>query len=162
RAPAPSTGTRNLEAHQSYLKGRYHWGRPGYDGLPECLMYFGRAATLDPGFAAAHAALARATAAAADYYTDNPRTALDAAEAPRPRALGIDPSGAAGYVALAEVRRSRDWDWNGADEAYRRAMAINPSHEGAVRLYGVFLGARRQTAQAAAMTDRACVLDPLC
>jgi TolB-like protein/Tfp pilus assembly protein PilF len=162
RAPAPSTGTRNLEAHQSYLKGRYHWGRPGYDGLSECLMYFGRAATLDPGFAAAHAALARATAASAEYYTDDPRTALDAAEASAARALAIDPAEADAYVALAEVRRSRDWDWNGAEEAYRRAIAINPSHEGAVRLYGVFLGARRQTVQAAAMTDRACVLDPLC
>src|SRR5215831_2475732 len=162
RAPAPSTGTRNLEAHQSYLKGRYHWGRPGYDGLPECLMYFGRAVALDPGFAAAHAALARVTAAAADYYTDDPRTSLDAAEASALRALAIDPSEADAYVALAEVRRSRDWDWNGAEEAYRRAIAINPSHEGAVRLYGVFLGARRQTLQAAAMTDRACVLDPLC
>src|SRR6478672_7262767 len=25
RAPTPSTGTRHVEAHQSYLKGRYHW-----------------------------------------------------------------------------------------------------------------------------------------
>src|SRR5262249_49912977 len=149
RAPAPSSGTRNLEAHQSYLKGRYHWGRPGYDGLPECLMYFRRAATLDPGFAAAHAALARVTAAAGGCYTHEPRTSLDAAEASALRALAIDPSEADAYVALAEVRRSRDWDWNGAEEAYRRAMAINPSHEGAVRLYGVFLAARRQTDQAA-------------
>jgi TolB-like protein/Tfp pilus assembly protein PilF len=162
RAPAPSSCTRSLEAQQCFLKGRYHWGRPGYDGLPECLMYFQRAVTLDTEFAAAHAALARVTAAAADYYADEPRAALDAAEASAARALAIDPSEADAYVALAEVRRSRDWNWAGAEEAYQRALTINPSHEGALRLYGLFLGARRQTGQAAAMTDRACELDPFC
>jgi hypothetical protein len=60
------------------------------------------------------------------------------------------------------VRRGRDWNWGGADEAFRRALAINPSNEGARRLYGVFLASHGQTAQAAVMTDIACELDPLC
>jgi TolB-like protein/Tfp pilus assembly protein PilF len=162
RAPAPSSGTRNLEAHQNFLKGRYHWGRPGHDGLAECLMYFGRAVALDPGFAAAHAALARVTAASADYYADAPRPALDAAEASASRALALDPSEADAHIALAEVRRSRDWNWEGAEEAYRRALSINPSHEAALRLYGLFLGAWGHIDQAIAMTDRACEIDPLC
>jgi TolB-like protein len=162
RAPAPSSGTRNLEAQQNYLKGRYHWGRPGHDGLPECLMYFGRAVALDPNFAAAHAALARVTAASADYHADEPRLALDAAEASASKALAIDPSEADAHVALGEVRRSRDWNWAGAEEAYRRALSINPSHEAALRLYGLLLGARGQLGQALVMTDRACEIDPLC
>ena len=37
RAPTRSTGTRNLEAHQAFLKGRYPWKRPGVDGLTETL-----------------------------------------------------------------------------------------------------------------------------
>src|SRR4051812_29631574 len=65
RAPPASTGTRNLDAHQAYLKGRYHWHRPGDDGLRECLSFYAQALTLDPTFASAYAALARATAAAA-------------------------------------------------------------------------------------------------
>jgi TolB-like protein/Tfp pilus assembly protein PilF len=162
RAPAPSSGTRHLDAYQNYLKGRYHWQRPGDDGLRECLMYFQRAVTLDPEFATAHAALARVTAASAEYYADEPRAALDAAEASAARALALDPGDSHAHVALAEVRRSRDWNWDGADEAYRRALALNPNNEGALRLYGMFLVARRHTNQAAAMTDRACELDPLC
>jgi TolB-like protein/Tfp pilus assembly protein PilF len=162
RAPAPSSGTRNVEAHQSFLKGRYHWQRPGDDGLRECLTYFHQAVTLDPRFAAAHAALARVTAASAEYYAGQPKAALDAAEASAARALAIDPSEFEAHVALAEVRRSRDWNWDGAEAAYRRALSINPNCEGARRLYGVFLASRRQTSQARAMTDRACELDPLC
>ncbi|HUK35178.1 MAG TPA: hypothetical protein VLV86_14770, partial [Vicinamibacterales bacterium] len=162
RAPTPSSGTRTLAAHQAFLKGRYYWNRPGDEGLRECLAFYQQALALDPQFTTAHAALARATVAAAEYYMHEPRQAFDAAEASAARALAIDPSESEAYTALAEVRRSRDWDWDGADEAFRRAITINPSNEGARRLYGVFLASRGQTNQAAMMTDIACDLDPLC
>src|SRR3989442_15173089 len=77
RAPAPSTGTRNLDAHQAYLKGRYYWHRPGEEGLRECLAFYQQAFTLDPQFADAHGAWARATVAAAEYYVQPPREAYD-------------------------------------------------------------------------------------
>jgi TolB-like protein/Tfp pilus assembly protein PilF len=162
RAPTPSAGTRNLDAHQAYLKGRYYWHRPGEEGLRECLAFYERALAIDPQFADAHGALARATVAAAEYYVHQPRTAWDAAEIAASRALSLDASQSEAYTALAEVRRGRDWNWDGADEAFRRALTINPSNEGARRLYGVFLASRGQTSQAAVMTDVACELDPLC
>ena len=162
RAPTPSAGTRNLDAHQAFLKGRYFWNRAGEDGLRECLAFYQQALTIDPQFAEAHGALARATVAAAEYYVHAPRDAYGAAETAASRALALDPSQSEAYTALAEVRRSRDWDWYGADEAFRRALTINPSNEGARRLYGVFLASRGQTRKAAAMTDIACELDPLC
>ena len=162
RAPIPSIGTRNLDAHQAYLKGRYYWHRPGDEGLRECLAFYQQALTLDPQFADAHGALARATVAAAEYYVYDPRTAYEAAEAAASKALALDPSQSEAYTALAEVRRGRNWDWAGADEAFRRALTINSSNEGARRLYGVFLASRGQTAQAAMMTDIACELDPYC
>jgi len=162
QAPMAAHGTRNLDAHQAFLKGRYYWNRAGSDGLSECLAFYQQAIALDPQFADAHGALARATVAAAEYYTTEPRKAYEAAETAASRALALDPSQSEAYTALAEVRRSRDWNWNGADEAFRRALAINPSNEGARRLYGVFLASHGQASQAAVMTDIACELDPLC
>jgi TolB-like protein/DNA-binding winged helix-turn-helix (wHTH) protein/Tfp pilus assembly protein PilF len=162
RAPTALNGTRHIDAYQSYLKGRFHWNRSGDEGLSECLAFYTMAVKIDPRFATAHGAMARATAAAADYYLREPRAAFDAAEASASRALAIDPTESEAHVALAEVRRCRDWDWDGAEEAYRRALMFNPSNEGARRLYGVFLGARRQNDAAFAMTDRAMELDPLC
>ena len=162
RAPSPSTGTRHVEAYQSYLKGRYHWNRPGDEGIRECLAFYGQALKLDPGFATAHGAMARATVAAADYYLREPREALDAAEVSAARALAINPTEPEALVAIAEVRRCRDWDWDGAEEAYQRALSFNPSNEAARRLYGLLLGARCRPDAATAMTDRAVELDPLC
>jgi len=161
-APVAPRGTRNLDAQQAFLKGRYHWSRAGADGLAECLAFYQQAIGLDPHFADAHGALARATVSAAEYYMSEPKQAYEAAEAAAARALAIDPGQSEAYTALAEVRRGRDWNWEGADEAFRRALAINPSNEGARRLYGVFLASRGQMSQAAVMTDIACELDPLC
>jgi TolB-like protein/Tfp pilus assembly protein PilF len=158
----PARGTRNLEAQQAFLKGRYYWNRPGSDGLTECLVFYQQAIRLDPQFADAHGALARCSVATAEYYLTPPKRAYEVAESAAARALAIDPSQSEAYTALAEVRRGRDWDWDGADEAFRRALAINPSNEGARRLYGVLLASRGQTGQAAVMTDIACELDPLC
>ncbi len=162
RAPIPSSGTRNVEAQQAFLKGRYYWNRVGEDGLRECLAFYQQALTYDPGFADAHGALARATVSAAEYYVLEPRRAYEAAEAAAARALAMDPAQSEAHTALAEVRRARDWNWDGADEAFRRALTINPSNEGARRLYGLFLASRGQTSQAAMMTDVAVELDPLC
>jgi len=162
RAPVRSNGTRNVDAHQAFLKGRYYWNRPGEEGLRECLAFYEQALTIDPRFSAAHAALARATVAAAEYYAQEPRRAFDAAEQAAARALAIDSSESEAHTALAEIRRARDWDWDGADAAFRRALTLNPSNEGARRLYGVFLASRGQTTQGAVMTDIACELDPLC
>jgi len=162
RAPAAPTRTRNLDAYQAFLKGRYHWNRPGEEGLRECLTFYEQALTLDPQFAAAHAALARAITAAAEYYVLPPRAAFDAAEAAASRALALEASESDAYTALAEVRRARDWEWDAADDAYRRALTINPSSEGARRLYGMFLASRGQTSQAATMIELAWELDPLC
>jgi Tfp pilus assembly protein PilF len=78
------------------------------------------------------------------------------------RALEIDPDLAVAHVALGRVLYEVDWNWDGADEAFRRALTINPSNEGARRLYGVFLASRGQATQGAVMTDIACELDPLC
>ena len=109
-----------------------------------------------PASRTAHGALARATVAAADYYLREPREALDAAEAAAARALALDPIDPEALVALAEVRRCRDWDWDGAEEVFRRALdRSTPATKRARRLYGLLLSARGRHEDAVAMTDRA-------
>lgn len=155
-------GTRHREAHQVYLKGRYHWNKAGADGVPQAISYYEQALALDPGFAAAHAALGRAYVTAAEEYLREPRLALESGRAAACRALDLDRTESDAHLTLGEVRKSLDWDWTRAEEAYRVALAFNPSNEGAYRLYGLFLAARQRTAEALVASDRACTLDPLC
>jgi TolB-like protein/Tfp pilus assembly protein PilF len=158
----PQIGTRHGEAHQAYLKGRYHWNKPGDDGIVPSIAFFEQAVALDRRFAAAHAALGRARLAAVNYHVLEPRAALEAARGDARRALALDPTESEAHLTLAEVARILEWNWTAAEQAYRTALAFNPSNVAIHRHYGLFLAARRRTAEATAATDHAYELDPLC
>jgi TolB-like protein/tetratricopeptide (TPR) repeat protein len=162
--PAPefdAAGTSLPAAYQAFLQGRFHWNKPGESGLPQAIEYYGRALDLDPLFGRAYSARARARVSLCEYYMVEPHRVLDLARADAVRALELDATDADAYIALGEVRRMLDWDWTGAEAAYRAALAANPNSEGANRYYGAFLAARGRF-DAVTMVDRACDLDPLC
>ena len=159
---ALGNGTHHLAAHQAYLKGLYHWNSTADDGLVQAVWYYEQALTLDPEFASAHSALGRAHVCAANWYVTGPRPAFEAARAAAVRALQLDHTDSDAHVTLAEVEKSANRDWARAEEAYRLALSFNPSNEGAHRLYGLFLAARKRPAEAALAAERACELDPLC
>jgi Tfp pilus assembly protein PilF len=159
---APHIGTRHVDAHQAYLKGRYHWNKPGDEGLIPAIAFFKQAVALDQQFAFAHSALARAYIGAVNYDVLEPRAALENARRSAHRALELDPTDSEAHLTLAEVERILDWDWTGAEKAYRTALAFNPSNVAVHRLYGLYLAARGRTAEASAAAERAYDLDPLC
>jgi TolB-like protein/Tfp pilus assembly protein PilF len=158
----PPMGTRHLDAHQAYLKGRYHWNKPGDEGLIPAIAFFKQAVALDPQFAFAHSALARAYVGAVNYEVLEPRAALENARRSAFKALALDPTDSEAHLTLAEVERVLEWDWAGAEKAYRTALAFNPSNVAVHRLYGLYLAARGRTAEASAAADHAYDLDPLC
>jgi len=153
---------RQAAAYQAYLKGRFHWNRTADEGLQPALAYYRRALELDPNFAAAYAALARAEIAVADYSREPGRAALPRARAAALRALELDPGISDAYVALAEVHKGLDWNWPAAEAAYRKAIALAPSCETARRSYAVFLAPMGRYDEARREADRAAWLGPLC
>jgi TolB-like protein/tetratricopeptide (TPR) repeat protein len=155
-------GPRQNEAYQAYLKGRYHWNRSGDDGLNAALSFYARALDLDPQFAAAYAALARAKVSVALFSREAGRRPLEEARDAALRALELDPGLSDAHVALAEVRKSLEWNWPLAETTYRTAIALSPSCETAHRSLGALLASLSRFAEAKAEADRACDLDPLC
>ena len=165
-APPPSHGSvGSVSAYQEYLKGRYHWNnwlRPDDEGVEQALAGFNEAIRLDRNFAPAHAGLARVHIARAVHYRERPRVVLEAARTSAKRALDLAPGLAEGHLALADVRRLLEWDWRGAEAAYRQAIALNPSMENSHRGYATMLVALSRYAEAIRESERACELDPLC
>ena len=155
RPPGPS-------AYQAYLKGRYHWNKPGDEGLEPAMMYFDQAIALEPSFGAGHSALARAWIVAAEYYRELPRRALERAQAAATCALALDPELSEAYLAQGDARRMLAWEWDAAEEAYTQAIALNPSYESAHRAYGVMLASLSRTSDALREVEHAAELDPLC
>lgn len=153
---------RRTEAYQAYLKGRFHWNRGGLDGVRLAISYYERALELDPDFAAAHSALARARIGIANHAREPGRPLLEQARASALRSIQLDPGISDAHLALAEIRRTLEWNWRVAEDEYRTAIALSPSCESAHRFYAQFLAAMSRFGEAKAEADRACDVDPFC
>ncbi len=107
----------------------------------------------------AHAALARAHIARAEYYTAATRENLVLARAAAVRSLELDSTLYEGHMAMGDTCRMLEFDWAGAEYAYIRAIALNPSYESAHRSYAVMLGIHGRHAEAVRESERACELE---
>lgn len=149
----------NLKALDAYLQGTYHYNRKGQGFGDEenrnAAKYFQEAITEDPGFAPAYIALASTHVALLLPSTQDHVDMKAALE----KALSLDPASAEGHAVMATVK-SDDWDWSGAEEEYRRAIALGPNNLFAHLQFGYFLEGLGRVPEGMNQLRRAQELDP--
>ena len=153
--------TENSEAYQLYLKGRYHWNKRTGDGLRKGIAFFREAIESDPSFAGAYAGMADCFITLGTNIPLPPRETMPKAKAAALKAIEIDDALAEPWASLGAVRWWFEWDWEGAEEAYRRAIALNPNYATAHDGYAMLLSARGRFGDAVEQVTKACDLDPL-
>jgi TolB-like protein/tetratricopeptide (TPR) repeat protein len=127
----------NPEAYDAYLRGRFFFDSKTPEATRHALEYFQRAIAIDPQYALAHTGMADAYATLQMNGGAAPAEVEPKAKAAALRALALDDGLAEAHVALAYVLLNYDWDWAGADQHYRRALALDPSNVEAHRRYGM-------------------------
>jgi serine/threonine-protein kinase len=153
--------TESAEAYDLYLKGRYHWNKRSEEGMRKAIEFFERAIARDPHYPLAFAGLADAYISLAFYGFVSPREAMPKAREAAVRALQLDDTIAEAHATLGDVRYLFDWDWTGAEEEFRRAIALNPSYATARQWYADYLVVLGRVNEAQAQIFRAQSLDPL-
>jgi TolB-like protein/DNA-binding winged helix-turn-helix (wHTH) protein/Tfp pilus assembly protein PilF len=150
------------KAFDDYLQGRYlYWNKRTEENLNKAIALFQSAIKEDPNYAPAHVGLA-------DCYNGlgvvqigalPPSDARRLAEENATRALALDPTLADAYTALAYVKHY-NWDWNAAEQDFKRAIDLNPSYANAHNFYASFLMSRGRIEESIASSTRARELDP--
>jgi len=153
--------TRNSDAYQLYLKGRYHWNKRTEESLRRGIAFFREAIESDPSFAGAYAGLADCFVTMTTNIPLPPQEAMPKAKAAAMKAVELDDTLAEAWASLGAVRWWFDWDWNGAEEAYKRAIELNPNYATAHDGYGMMLSARGRFDDAIEQIKKAADLDPL-
>ena len=118
--------TENAEAYQLYLKGRYFWNKRTGDGLRRAIGHFEQAIGLDANFALAYAGLAESYVILNLYSAEHRTDAFPAARDAALKALAIDDTLAPAHTVLALVKVEYEYDWIGAERAYKKALESEP------------------------------------
>jgi serine/threonine-protein kinase len=148
------------EANEAYYQGMNSLSQSSADGQ-RAVEAFRRALAHDPDHPGAHAGLARGLLALGFSGAITHQEARARALSEVNRALELDPDSAEAAAVLADLRFYYDWDWSGADQSYRRAIALNPNFARARSQYARYLAAARRRDESIAEATRAADLDPM-
>jgi len=150
----------NPDVHELIGRARAHLLSAKRAAVPDAVRLFEAAAALDPTHAPAHAGLALARCAEAEWRLTPAAEAFGRARASALRALAMDDGSADARTALGAVMFMGDWDWIGAERSLQRALDANPQHTQARVLYGRLLEAQGRLADGLAMKLRALETEP--
>jgi len=159
-APLVQGGTANMDAYHLVLQGRHHWNRRTPASLAKAEECFQEALRLDPDYADAYAELALTYAVMMDYvdlsHAELGKRVSTAAET----ALRLKGDIPQAYAALAMHLMDR-LDWEGAEQAMRRAIDLNPGYATAHQWYSLLLSYQGRLDEARREIELAQSLDPL-
>jgi adenylate cyclase len=153
-------GTKNVEAHDLFLKGRELLFVNKRETFDQTIACFRRAIELDPNYGAPIAGLAMAyTFDYQNHFTATPEKSLDQADRLVSEALTKDDKDPfVHWVATVVATWKKDYDrWE--DEA-ERALRLNPNYGLAVNSLGTVRLYRGEPVEAIPYIERAIRLDP--
>jgi len=119
-------GTKDAQAYELYLKGRYYWNKRTASDINTAISYLNQAIARDPGYALAFSGLADAYGVLPTYGGDPSETNPKSNAAAR-RALELDPLLAHPHAVLGSNEMEYDWDFAGGEAEYRKAFELDPN-----------------------------------
>ena len=151
---------KNAEAYQVYLKARFFMNKATPESINKSIRYFQRAIVLDPTNARAYAGLSNCYAVAGHWDFISPQEAAINAKAAANNALALDERSAEAHTSLA-MALLQEWDWEGCDRHFRRAIELNPNSVDARVFYSWYLCTAKRIEEALVHVRHATELDPL-
>ncbi len=154
------TPTRDANAHDLYLQGRYHWRKGTEEELRSAMRYFEQAIEVDHSYASAYIGLADCYIGLCDEGCLNAKEAYMRIEPLVRKALELDDKLPEAHATMALLLQDYQWNWEGAEKGFRRAVELNPNWSIVCQSYGVHLALRGRFMQAITEIRRAEELDP--
>ncbi len=152
---------KNLDAYNLYLKGTYFSHKYTEEGFRKGIDYFEKAIYLDQSFSPAYAGLANCYKELSHLsYLPSGEGYLKAKEAVM-KALELDETLGDAYATLGSLKFMSDWDINGPEFEFQRAIELSPGSVDVYFLYGQYLLLTGRFNEAVDIAKRGLELDPL-
>jgi serine/threonine protein kinase/Flp pilus assembly protein TadD len=156
-----SNERKRMEAYKLYLMGRNYWNKRRPDDLKKGIELFQQAVEKNPQDAKAYAGIADSYTLLAVYGSLTPDEAFPKAKEAAEKALSIDDTLAEAHTSLGFVKTRYEWDWEGAEASFRRAIELNPNYALAHQWYSNYLASVGRYQDAIDEAKRSQELSPL-
>ncbi len=153
--------TKDLEAYQLYLQGRFFWNKRTDQTLRKAIECFESAIARDPSYGEAYAGLADSYTLLALFEFLPPGDAFPKARSAAAKALEMNPDLAEARASLGLVKFQYDWDWASAEKELTNAIALKPNYAPGHHFYADYLKGMGRFDEALEQIRKAQELDPL-
>ncbi len=173
-APAPGSSNGHSDSHQTarphshdseayteYLKGRFYGNKRTPSDAQRAIRHLERSAEMDPTCALPFSSLATIFTYLASIGQLPAEDAYPRAAAYARQALALSEGGGEGHLALGVVKLFYEWDFDGASQAFQKALELTPGSADAHHMYGRFLKATGQHRASVSHLKKAVQIDPL-
>ena len=158
-AISPSPPSRSTDAYDAYLEGLVYSDKNTEPELRKSLEFFQRALEKDPRFSRAWTGIAKAWLWLADAFVP-PLEAYPKVRDAAVHALQLNDQEAEAHVYLAESKRILDWDLDGAEAEFNRAVELEPNLTPSNYFSAAFYAARGDRDKALTYLQRTSKIDP--
>src|SRR5437763_828564 len=158
-AISPAPASPSTDAYDAYLQGLFYSDKSTEEALRKSLEFFHRALEYDPKFSRAWTGIAKAWLWLADAYVP-PLEAYPKVRDAAARASQFDDQAAEAHVYLAETKRTLEWDLDGAEAEFNRAVAIDPNSTPSNYFVAALHAMRGDRDKALAYLQRTSKIDP--
>jgi TolB-like protein/Tfp pilus assembly protein PilF len=158
-AISPSRPSRSPDAYDAYLEGLVYSDKNTEPELRKSLEFFQRALERDPKFSRAWTGIAKAWLWLADAFVP-PLEAYPKVRDAAAQALQLNDQEAEAHVYLAESKRILEWDLDGAEAEFNRAVEIEPNSTPSNYFIAAFYATRGDRDKALTYLQRTSKIDP--
>jgi tetratricopeptide (TPR) repeat protein len=151
----------NPEPYDNYLRGIFHYHKMSPEHYDKALEYLHLALDKDPNFALAYVGISGVWFTRTYWEVSPPKKSIQKAKSSVYRALELDDSLEEAHCILGVLKCYYDWDWNGAEREFRKAIHLNPNYAETHIYYVTFLQAMKRDEEATQEVKRGLELDPI-
>ena len=152
--------TKEIEAYDAYLKGRFYLYKFTSNDLDTALKYFELAKEKDQDYALAYSGISFVWACRMQFGYISPSIAVPKSIEALTKAVELDSNNAEIMYSQAGIKTWVMWDWEGGEAAFQKAIELNPNHAEAHAYYSHLFLVLGRLKEAMEQIELALKLDP--
>ncbi|MBE0572245.1 MAG: tetratricopeptide repeat protein [Ignavibacteriaceae bacterium] len=153
--------TENIDAYNLYLKGLFNWNKWSADFMFKAIKYFEDAVAIAPDFSLAYSRLAACYIFLGAVGFMSNKEAYSKAKENANKSYELDNSIIDVHITMGMIKYFNDWDWEGAEKCFLKALEVNPNSAETRQYYAMLLSTLGYHKKALKEAELAHQLDPL-